>query len=318
MTDTNPRYVFIVGLPRTGTKLLMNVLENCPHQPCYITPENFFLGRFLRPGVREVMHNIGDFTNDDNVSRLVEQIYAGDYSVFKGDYWWLAQQGQLKMDQAAMTEKILASDRSDRAIYQVILESGPGQGAGMLLGDKTGPHLYRVPTLLAWFPEAKVIHTFRDPRAILASEHKKQLARLDDDLRSARKADDSLRALGLQFKKVLTSLVVVLYITVAWSAAARLDKKYRRQYPDHYRRSRFEDLVQRPEEHVRALCHFLEIEFDPAMLNPPQVDSSFGPKGGNGFSQQTLNRWQSYLKPWMKLWLWAWSRKYLREFGYLQ
>jgi|GEM_PF-5735334 hypothetical protein len=36
-----PRYVFIVGLPRTGTKLMQNILENAQDVKCSISPENF-------------------------------------------------------------------------------------------------------------------------------------------------------------------------------------------------------------------------------------------------------------------------------------
>ncbi len=42
-----------------------------------------------------------------------------------------------------------------------------------MLGEKTPTHYKYVPTLLEWYPEAKIIHTFRDPRAILVSQLKK-------------------------------------------------------------------------------------------------------------------------------------------------
>ncbi|MEM7031753.1 MAG: sulfotransferase [Chloroflexota bacterium] len=313
MTD----FVFIVGLPRTGTKLLMNVLENSPNRACHITPENFFLGRFMRPGIRNQMHKLGDFSDDARVSQLVDQIFQGHYSVFKGDYWWLAAQGELRLDAATVKKMILESDRSDKALYQILLQAYAGSDENVILGDKTGPHLYHMSTLMEWFPHAKVVHTFRDPRAILASEHKKQLAKLDRQVTKAQNKGNHLQAFGLKMRKPFSSLLTVFYVTIAWLAAARLDKQYKEKYPDNYYLSSFESLVQNPEDSIKAICSFLDIEFQEAMLNPPKVDSSFSPKGGSGFNTQTLNRWETYLKPWMKAWVVFWNRKYLKAFDYI-
>jgi hypothetical protein len=311
------RYIFIVGLPRTGTKLMMNVLENNQEKACYITPENFFLGRFLRPGIRRQMRQLGDLSVEANLKKLVDNIYSARYTIFRGDYWSELAEGKWGFDKETMFNELLDSDRSDKAIYTILLRCYANGVENVILGDKTGPHLYRVPTLLEWFPEAKVIHTLRDPRAVLASEHKKQLRKLRRHISEADEAGRRLQALVLRAKEVLHSMLIIVYITIAWLYAARLDRKYKKRYPNNYYLSRFEDLVSQPEESVRSLCYFLGIAFNPAMLNPPKVDSSFGPKGGAGFNTQTLNSWQSYLKPWMKRWWLLLGKKQLKEFHYI-
>ena len=311
------QYIFIVGLPRTGTKLMMNVLENSQKTACYITPENFFLGRFMRSGIRQQMRQVGDLSVEANLRKLVDNIYSGRYTIFRGDYWSELAEGKWGFDKETMLNLLLASDRSDRAIYTILLRCYANGAEGVILGDKTGPHLYRLPTLLAWFPQAKVVHTLRDPRAVLASEHKKQLRKVRRRVDQADEAGRRFQALALRGKELLQSLLILVYITVAWLYAARLDRKYKRLYPNNYYLSRFEDLVSQPEEAVRSLCNFLDIPFNPAMLNPPKVDSSFGPKGGSGFNTQTLNSWQSYLKPWMKRWWLLLGKKQLKEFNYI-
>ncbi len=318
------QYCFIVGLPRTGTKLMVSVLEGAPNKQCYIAPENFFLGRAFLPGVRKRMKRFGDLHLDRNVHLLVDAMYNRH---FHGEFWDRLADGTLGIEQEAMRGAILATDRSEHAIYNILLESmahimtpyamtrDKGKGS-LLLGDKTGPHLYHVPTLLKWYPQAKIVHTFRDPRAILASEHKKRLQQLHYRSGKRQHRGDYVGALAFKLACPLVSLLIVLYITTAWLRAAHLHYRYQRRYPHNYILSRFEDLVGQPQETVEGLCHFLNLEFDAGMLNPPRVDSSFEQKQETGFDQQTLDRWQNVLSPWMKTWLRYSLGGYLRALGY--
>lgn len=304
------RYVFIVGLPRTGTKLMRNILENAQDVKCSISPENFFLGRAIQPGIRYKMRKIGDMSDDAHVRRFVDNMYAGK---FFGKYWQRLKGGSLGVDKEVMLRRILDSDRSDKGIYAVLLQVHTEVTDNTILGDKTGPHLYHVPTLLEWFPEAKIVHTFRDPRAILASEHKRRYRFINN--KSIRKR---LKTFPYKLLDPFLSLMVVLYITIAWLRAVKLHFEYKKRYPRNYYLSKFEDLVSEPEGSIRKLCEFLGIEFHSEMLNPEKVGSSFGPRGGTGFDEQTLHRWQDYLKPWMNTWLLLWGKKFLRELGYVR
>ena len=55
MSKPGYQHIFIVGMPRSGTKLMMNILHNTQQVPIIISPETFFVGRFLGPGVRKQM-----------------------------------------------------------------------------------------------------------------------------------------------------------------------------------------------------------------------------------------------------------------------
>lgn len=302
-----PQYVFIVGLPRTGTKLTMNVLAR-GQKKCHILHENFFLGRVFRPGVRQKMRRMGDMAIDANVRRLVDAMYSAK---FHGVFWRRLARGRSAVTKETMLERILSSDRSDRAIYEMLLQVTAENVDDAILGDKSGPNLYRVPTLLDWFPDAKIIHTFRDPRAILSSELKvrRRLAKSASNLNPSQ--------VFLKLIDPVLFVAVVSYITIAWLNAVRLHHEYRRLYPENYYLSKFEDLVSEPEENVQRLCEFVGIEFDSEMLNPPHVDSSYALGGNGGFVKHTLTKWQSELAPWLKAWVLFWARRRLREFGYV-
>jgi hypothetical protein len=67
---------------------------------------------------------------------------------------------------------------------EVYAEVQKGKVEDIILGKKTPTHYYYVSTLVEWFPEAKIIHTFRDQRAILVSTIKKVQKKKEGSLRA--------------------------------------------------------------------------------------------------------------------------------------
>lgn len=281
--------------------MIADILHNSQHTPCKISPENFYIGHLIRPGMKHAIKKIGDMSDDANVYKLVDYMYEAR---FTGTYWQLLKSGWLGIDKEVFLRELLNCNRSDKEIYEVFLRVHPEVTEDTVLGDKNPGHLYHVPTLMEWFPQAKVIHTFRDPRAILASEWAKRVSS---------KPTSSLSALLNPFH----SLLVVLHVTVTWLYAVRLHYRYQKQYPQNYYLSKYEDIVTDPDKSIRQLCDFLEVQFHPEMLKPRKVDSSYlHDEKGSGFDQRAITRWQQHLKPWMSRWLSFWGKKYLREFGY--
>lgn len=296
-------YIFIVGLPRTGAKLAINVLAGSSRK-IYISPETHFVGHLIHRGLRRKMRRIGDMAQDGNVLKLVDLLYSDQV---QDTYWRMLRSGHLGIDRESLLRRLLNSDRSDRGIFEAVMQA-PAQASGSeILGEKSPAHLYHVPTLLEWFPDAKIIHTFRDPRAVLVSE-----------LRKMERVKPI--TLGARLVRPYLTFIAVMHITVAWLYAVRLDARYRRLYPGNYYLLKFEDLVSDPERSVTRLCAFLDIEFRPEMLTPAMMDSSFknGQKAGYGFDKQALDRWKGYVKPWMNVWFLLWARKPLKKFGYVQ
>jgi hypothetical protein len=298
-----PRYVFIVGLPRTGSKLIKNVLENSQEGISY-SYETFFMGRLIRPGVRHKIKKFGDMSNDANVYKFVEYMYSGK---FAGLYWKKLRDGSLAVDKETLVQRLLGTDRSAKEIYKTILKVHAKEASNdTMFIDKAGPHLYHVPTLLKWFPDAKIIHAFRDPRAVLASEWRRRSKR---------------RPKTILFKLIspLHTFWVVLHMTVAWFYAIKLHYKYEKRYPQNYYLLKFEDLINEPEKNIRLLCSFLDIEFQREMLYPEMTGSSYEPHEiVVGFDKKTLDRWKGHLKPWMNLWFSLLGKKFLKDFGYIR
>ena len=295
--------IFIVGLPRTGSKLLMNMINNNRAADCYIANEvQFFghstLGRILQ-GRRGVMPIIDGARNEDGKvdwGRVVDELYSGKA---RGVHWNGLSAGWLKIPRNKLLETLSGTDGTPKSIYEAILITQEKEYSAY--GDKSGPNLYFVDKLVQYFPDAKILHIIRDPRAIVTSQHKRLLSILQHKSRSSPAVT--------RIKQALLGPIVVLYILTYWGYAVRIDRRLSKTHPDNYMLVRFEDLVSAPEETTKKICGFLSIPWDEGMTSPPKRDSSYidpcdvrkSADRGTGMDREAMERWRNHIKPWIKV-----------------
>lgn len=299
-----PKYLFVVGLPRTGSKLVENILRKSPHINYQSAGETYYMGHLITPGIKDEIKKIGDLSKDANVHKLLDYFYTGTLDEGFWKYMKRDNTRKINVDKEEFLQELLACDRSAKGVYEVILRIHAKIDNETILGDKTNSHIYHVPTLIEWFPQAKIVHMFRDPRAILASNLNKSIL-------------PRIPFLPGKPGSPFYTFAMTSKVTFTWMHVVRLHHQYEKRCPQNYRLVKFEDLVAEPEKSVRELCVFLDIEFDPEMLQPELVGSSFRREQASGFDPQTLTRWKQHLKPWMGNWVQFWAKKYLREFGYI-
>jgi hypothetical protein len=109
-------YVFIVGMPKTGTKLVKNILEKSSKSNFKISPEMHFIGHLVRPGLRREIQKIGDRFDDDTINTFAIYLFQNDK--FNPNYSYLRhlRGGRLKIDKEILIKRMLASNRSDKEI----------------------------------------------------------------------------------------------------------------------------------------------------------------------------------------------------------
>lgn len=304
-TNARAEAVFIVGVSRSGTTLMRKTLSTS--SALAIAHENHFLGHLLPlSGMRHRIHRLGDLHDDLVVDRFIAALYGGslrDEGRLRGtsrQWRWIAA----KVDRQELRARILASDRSDRALFTIMMRVYADHYAKPVMGEKTPAHLRYVPTLLRWFPGARVIHMVRDPRGVYVSELRRRRTE------AVTTPYRQLRRFGALF-----SGWVLLQTTALWLEGALRDARYRRRYGARYRLVRFEDLVQRPESTVRSICDFLGIEFEPAMLRQTVVSRGFQ-AGTEGFDAAAADRWREHIGPAARRWLSTVLRVPLRRLGY--
>jgi len=162
--------------------------------------------------------------------------------------------------------------------------------------EKTPANRNHVDKIFKRFPQAKLLITLRDPRAILAT----QIA-----LERTRK----------------TKRFSVYYVIAHWRVTAKLDRRVRRgDVPGFF--VQFERLVSEPANAIQEVCSYLEIEFDPeVVLTPTKIGR---PWGGNSaaqvaFSQvsaEPASRWEKELSEDEIGWVEWHCRDLMPEFGY--
>ncbi len=300
-----PEAIFIGGVPRSGTTLMRMVLLK--HSRVAIADENHFLGhpwpwldRSWSP------ERVGSLDTDDDVRHLVDRIYSDG---FQRGTWFRGQSGlwrwtARKIPRDDLERRLLAGERSPRGVFRVLMEAYADSRRRAVIGEKTPAHFRHVDTLLDWFPDARVIHMIRDPRAVYVSEVKRRTA-IPDTLpyRLLARVPPAMRAL------------ILVQVARTWAEAVNHHRRNARRYPDRYRLVRFEDLVREPEQVVADLCRFLGVAFEPVMLQQKVV--SKGDRIGEvGFDAGAADRWQQAITPRDRRWLERLLGGRIDELGY--
>lgn len=315
--------IFIVGLPRTGSKLLMNIINNNAQANYHIANEvqffgHSFLGRVLqgRRGIMAIVESERNGPGQVCWDRVVERLYAGEA---KGVHWNGLKAGWLNIPKSRLLQALSETDGTAKSVYSAILSTQEMEHSAY--GDKSGPNLYFVDNLLRWFPDGKILHIIRDPRAILTSQHKRLMAMLEHTNKSSK--------LVIGIKKLCYSPVILLYILTYWGRAIRIDDRLAKSHPQNYLRVQFEELVANPEATTRRICQFLSLPWDRKMVQPPKRDSSYIDPAdvqktierGTGMDREAAERWRQHIRPWMASILRIYGRLFyfgaLERFGYV-
>jgi hypothetical protein len=186
--------LFIVGLPRSGTKLLRDLLNQHPRIGI-TTVESHFL-----PFMMARFGESPNFENEQEFSRFFSEFTRTPF------YWNMCRQGRRLDDKTLTTTADLMSWSS---IFEAILKFYAPSGkrmAGFIWGDKTPGYVNHMPLLKDLFPRAKFLHIIRDPRDYCLSVQKtwgKHMYRAADTWRrTLEKRRPEGQRLGHSYKEV--------------------------------------------------------------------------------------------------------------------
>jgi hypothetical protein len=230
-TDDHGRdlYLLIVGCARSGTTLLQRMVD--AHRQIAITRETHWIAKRFekRQGV----------TPDGLVTpELLSWLFSDEKFTRMGI-------GQDELEGLVAAEEPVSYSTFVTGVFDLY---GKGQGK-RLVGDKTPGYVRRIPTLHALWPEARFVHLIRDGRDVCMS------------IQNWRTAERALGRFSTWGEDKVTAAALW------WEWHVRLGKEDGGSLaPNLYHEVRYEALVSVPEETCAALCDFLGLPYDDAML----------------------------------------------------
>jgi len=259
MLPFDQRACFIAGQAKSGTTLVAALLDG--HVELLVLPQEtaYFptvLRKFGDAGRRAQF----DYLTKHSFSRV---LFGGEPKWREHEYKNFPQQ---KFFEAF--ERIAFNPANSERDLLALMAEAYGETMGLPADgikrwiEKTPANRNHVDEIFRRFPNAKLLVTLRDPRAILAT----QIA-----LEKTRK----------------TKRFSVYYVIAHWRAAAKLAGRIRAgDIPGLV--VQFEGLVSEPANVMRDVCDYLEISFDhDVVLNPTKIGE---PWGGNSAAQVAFSK----------------------------
>src|SRR5690349_11470872 len=293
MFPFDQRACFIAGQAKSGTTLLAALLDN--HPELLVLPQE----TACFPTVLKKFGNADrraqfDYLTTKSFSRV---LFGGEPKWREHEYKDFPQQKF-----RATFERIAFDPANEQRDLLALMAEAYAETLGVPLDgikcwiEKTPANRNHVDEIFSRFPNAKLITTLRDPRAILAT----QIA-----LEKTRK----------------TKRFSVYYVIAHWRVAAKLARRVRSGDVSGLF-VQFEQLVSEPAGLMQKVCEYLEINFDPEIvLNPTKIGV---PWGGNSAAQtafsrisaEPASRWEKELSEDEVGWVEWHCRDLMREFGY--
>jgi hypothetical protein len=150
--------VFIVGMPRSGTKLLRGLMNQSPRIRILDPETDFF------PFLVRWVQTHGRARSDDDFMRLYAALASSRYFVHRKQPWTFSPRDWRRV--------CAAYDAGGLFEGFIRYETATPRDAEVLVGDKSPAYVRHVAMLLAHFPNARIIHLVRDVRDHCASIRK--------------------------------------------------------------------------------------------------------------------------------------------------
>jgi hypothetical protein len=221
--------IFVVGTPRSGTTLLGLLLN--AHPDIAIMGELHFFDQILP--IRKQVPSLATNADLDTFSSHVRRTHAFQFLPYAEELLSATLQ-RLRRDR----------ERTYERFYQYAVDEFARRERVSIPGEKTTSNVRYIDRIMRIFPNAKIVHIIRDPRAVAASLSRMRWASYG-----------------------------VLVNALKW----KLDILGTQQYRDRhtYREIQYEELVSQPCSSLKKLCEFLEVPYTDKMLEYHKMQAAY-------------------------------------------
>ena len=246
--NTGIGHVFVVGNSRSGTTMMLRVMNN--HSQVHGINEPHFYGTYWAPA------DDGKPLPEADAKALFIKLITRQRDGFFAE----VTPGKFDAEVQRMYDELPAgADRKD--VYAGFMAYETKLNGKNIACEKTPQNIFYIDEIQKHFPGAKTIVMFRDPRAVLLSQKRKWMRK---DLGMTGMPDSEVRRLRMNYHPFTISRL--------WNSSFDAAKRHKGN-PDVVE-VRFEDLTGDPEGTMRRICTAVGIPFEPAMLQVPHAGSS--------------------------------------------
>ncbi|HEX5789375.1 MAG TPA: sulfotransferase [Woeseiaceae bacterium] len=266
-----PGIVFVTGASRSGTTMLARML-----------------GRARDAYTLHELHYFGELVPFEHTSAVLpreraERAVAMTLARHARDYWVSGPTPEERSLAREIVDSVGAARATGDRLFAATMDRIRDMAGAAVLCEQTPRNVYYAFHLLDAFPDCRIVHVVRDPRAVLASQKRRY----------------QLRKLGGH--NVPVREVVRLWLNYHPITMVRLWRSATREilrlegYP-RVSIVRYEDLVLDAEATVRGLCDEIGLPFEREMLNVPHWGSStVRHTSAAGPSAAALDKWREIL-----------------------
>ena len=252
--------LIVVGIGRSGTSLVQSMLAS--HSKISFPPETAFFRRYVATGKLADAYTM---SGKNGLKRLLRN----DEGLIR-----------TKLDIDRLVDDVLGNNKPHlgAALYYQILSAYATRASKPIVGDKDPKLIEHLKSLHRYWPNAKILHIFRDPRDVLASKKRAAWSRNRHP-----------------FGHILAN-------NIQW----RLGRKYGPNlFGKNYRLLQYERLLSAPKQELNAVCNWLGVNFEETMMSPGEAAKQLVTEEELQWKKETLGplltkntgKWANELSP---------------------
>jgi hypothetical protein len=280
--------VFVVGAPRSGTTLAARILGR--HSRIFMPGEtDFFDDIYSR------RRELGDPQDPKAIERIIERLST----LYRRYNHSLDQRRVEKLfAEPSVIDDLKTSCRSYRDVLSFFMALQMCREGKVYWGNNVPRDIFNVKEIFSFYPHVKVLVCVRDVRDFLLSYKNLWKVASPEHVDREKKL----------YHPIVTSLL--------WKSTMRQVSVIESLIPpENLMIVRYESLVENPEETVRSICRFVQVEFEGGMLEVTTHNSSFQGSRGGIFTS-SVGRWREGLAGEEVYLAQQIGRRELERFGY--
>ncbi|MCO5232902.1 MAG: sulfotransferase [Chitinophagales bacterium] len=240
---------FIVGNSRSGTTMMLRILNN--HPDVFVLNELHFFEQLWSSTDKDKI------LSQEEAENLIAKLFYIQQEGYTGEM----DTNKHKSEAKTFVSNLSGTPLAPHLLYYEFMNLVTHREGKIISCEKTPQNVFYISEILDLFPQARIINMVRDPRAILLSQKRKWLR----------------RKMGASFitKKETIRLRINYHpytLSKLWNAAVFAAQKFD-NHPQ-VMTVRFEDILDAPEQTMQNICQHLDIPFIKKMLDIPQASSS--------------------------------------------